>query len=74
MSSEELWDIYDRDRNNTGRTIARKSNDLLGKNDTTYLFSYLELFDRLLSEMLSVYMVSDFSVLRVASMGQGDRG
>lgn len=33
MSSEELWDIYDRDRNNTGRTIARKSNELLEKDE-----------------------------------------
>lgn len=41
--------------------------DLLGNNDTKYLLSYLELFDRLLSEMLSVYMDSDFSVLRVVN-------
>lgn len=39
--------------------------DLLVKNDLTYILSYLKLLDRLITDALALYLLSDFSALGV---------
>ena len=39
--------------------------DILGKQDLTYLLSYLKLLDRLITDALALYVISDFSAIGV---------
>lgn len=39
--------------------------DILDKQDFTYLLSYLKLLDRLITEAMEVYVISDFTAMGV---------